>query len=59
VGCVQKFLETDADYLIVLEDDLKIVDDFSILVKDILNYLYNHKELDWYLINIGAKKKVI
>lgn len=57
VGCVQKFLETDADYLIVLEDDLEIADDFSILVKDILNYLYNRKDLDWYLINIGAKKR--
>ena len=57
VGCVQKFLETDADYLIVLEDDLKIVEDFANTVKDILNYLNQHKELDWYLINLGAKKR--
>ena len=57
VGCVQKFLETDADYLIVLEDDLKIVEDFANTVKDILDYLDQHKELDWYLINLGAKKR--
>ena len=57
VGCVQRFLETDADYLIVLEDDLKIVEDFANTVKDILDYLDQHKELDWYLINLGAKKR--
>ena len=47
VGCVQRFLETDADYLIVLEDDLKIVEDFANTVKDILDYLDQHKELDF------------
>ena len=57
VGCVQRFLETDADYLIVLEDDLKIVEDFANTVKYILDYLDQHKELDWYLINLGAKKR--
>lgn len=55
-GCVQKFLETDADYLIVLEDDLKMVDDFKVTIDGILAYLDEHKELDWYVANLAAKK---
>ena len=55
--CAQKFLETDADMLVVLEDDLKLSDDFATTVNGILKYLYNHPELDWYLVNIAAKKK--
>lgn len=57
VGCVEKFLKTDADYLVVLEDDLEIVKDFASTVNTLLDYLDQHKELDWYLINLGAKKK--
>lgn len=57
IGCVQKFLETDADYLVVLEDDMELVDDFSVVIKEIVSYLDHHTELDWYVINIGAKKR--
>lgn len=56
-GCAQKFLQSDADYLVVLEDDMKITDDFKTSVDQILNYLDAHKEFDWYLINLAAKKK--
>lgn len=56
-GCVEKFLTTDADYLVVLEDDMKINQDFKAKLGAVLEYLDRHKELDWYLINIAAKKK--
>ena len=56
-GCAEKFLTTDADYLVVLEDDLKINNNFKIKIDSIIKYLHQHKDLNWYLINIAAKKK--
>lgn len=56
-GCVEKFLTTDADYLVVLEDDMRITEDFAKQVNSLLNHLDTHKDIDWYLINIAAKKK--
>ena len=56
-GCAEKFLSTDADYLVVLEDDMKINQDFKDKLDGVIEYLDQHKELDWYLINIAAKKK--
>lgn len=56
-GCVEKFLTTDADYLVVLEDDMKIDANFHEQLQATLNYLDEHKNLDWYLVNIAAKKK--
>lgn len=55
--CAEKFLATDADYLVVLEDDLKINSDFKIKIDSIIEYLHQHQDLNWYLINIAAKKK--
>ncbi|KAF1015353.1 MAG: hypothetical protein GAK29_04592 [Acinetobacter bereziniae] len=56
-GCAEKFLKSDADYLVVLEDDMKITSDFKKSMDQILSYLDQHKSLDWYLINLAAKKK--
>ena len=56
-GCVEKFLETDADYLVVLEDDIKLTTNFSRTLNEILDFLENQKTMSWYLINIGAKKR--
>lgn len=56
-GCVEKFLSTDADYLLVLEDDMQISSDFADQTQQLLTYLDEHKSLDWYLVNIAAKKK--
>lgn len=56
-GCAKKFMNTDADYLVVLEDDMKIDDDFHKQLKETLEYLDQNKSLDWYLVNIAAKKK--
>ena len=57
LGCVEKFLTTDADYLVVVEDDMQISSDFSEKMNFILKYLDEHKSLDWYLVNIASKKK--
>lgn len=56
-GCAEKFLETDADYLVVLEDDIQVLPNFKQNLDSLLNYLDLHKELDWYLVNMAAKKK--
>lgn len=56
-GCAEKFLETDADYLVVLEDDIDVLPNFKQNLDSLLNYLDQHKELDWYVVNIAAKKK--
>ena len=56
-GCVKKFLETDADYLVILEDDIQVLPEFKQNLDALLNYLDGHKELDWYVVNIAAKKK--
>ncbi|KAF7276595.1 hypothetical protein GWI33_010046, partial [Rhynchophorus ferrugineus] len=56
-GCVEKFLQSDADYLVVLEDDMQISQNFASVIQETLTYLHQHIEIDWYLINIAAKKK--
>lgn len=56
-GCAEKFLETDADYLVVLEDDIQVLPNFKANIDALLNYLHEKKELDWYVVNIAAKKK--
>ncbi len=57
--CVSTFLESDADYLIVLEDDMQLSDDFKAVTTQLLDFLYTNKDLEWYLINIAANKKKI
>lgn len=57
LGCVEKFLTSNEDYLVVLEDDMTICEDFKIKIDDMLIYLSTEYQPDWYLINIGAKKK--
>ena len=57
LGCIEKFLKTDADYLVVLEDDIQIIDDqFKATIDEMLGWLYQHPEIDWYAMNLGAKK---
>ncbi|MEB6667788.1 glycosyltransferase family 25 protein [Acinetobacter vivianii] len=56
-GCVEKFLETDADYLVVLEDDIHVLPNFKNNLQSLLDYLDQDKTLDWYVVNLAAKKK--
>lgn len=55
--CVSTFLESDADYLIVLEDDMQLSHDFKTVTTQLLDFLYANKDLEWFLINIAANKK--
>ena len=58
-NCALKFLESDADYLIVLEDDIQLSADFKTVTSQVLDFLHNDSNLDWYLVNIAAKKKKV
>lgn len=55
--CAKKFLATDADYLVVLEDDMQMSANFKPIIDEVLDYLFTHQDIDWYLVNIAAKKK--
>lgn len=55
--CVERFLQTDADFLVVLEDDMTLTADFKIIVTETLNFLYANPENSWHLINLASKKK--
>lgn len=55
--CVQRFLQSDADVLIVLEDDLRLTVDFQTVMPQLLDFLDNNPALEWYLINIASNKK--
>lgn len=53
--CVERFLETDADYAIVIEDDLKIQKNFEIFLREIVPSLPR----GWHVINFGNEKNKI
>lgn len=56
-NCAVSFLQTDADLLVVLEDDMQLSSDFQAITSQLLDFLYTHSDLEWYLVNIAAKKK--
>ena len=56
-NCVVKFLQTDADFLVVLEDDMQLSSDFKTITNQLLDFLYTNSDLEWHLVNIAAKKK--
>lgn len=59
LDCAKRFLATDADYAVVLEDDMTIAaSDARQVIHDVLTYLES-QHFEWYLINIGALKRKI
>ncbi|OTG67700.1 glycosyltransferase family 25 protein [Acinetobacter silvestris] len=56
IGCLEKFLMTDSDYLIVVEDDIRLLDGFKVTVDAMLEWLHQNPDVDWYAMNLGAKK---
>lgn len=56
INCVKAFLQTDADYAIVLEDDMTPTENLKQKIDELLHKLDNQS---WYLINIGALKRKI
>ncbi len=55
VSCVERFLASDADYAIVLEDDMTAPTELLKVSMDILQHLES-QSINWYLMNIGANK---
>lgn len=58
LDCARRFLETDAPYCIVLEDDMQLAPGFSSGVQQVLDWLDTHPA-DWDLVNIGANRHKI
>lgn len=59
LDCARRFLATDADYAVVLEDDMTIAaSDAKKVILDALTWLQTQR-FEWYLINIGALKRKI
>lgn len=56
-NCALEFLKTDADFLIVLEDDMEISSEFKSVIEQLIAFLSHKNTLEWHLINIAAKKK--
>lgn len=52
VGCIQKFLSSDADYLVVLEDDMKLANNYKKTLDQVLDFLNSNKKIDWNLIKV-------
>lgn len=56
LNCVKEFLKSDADFAVVLEDDMKPSQDLTRKINLLISGL---KDKNWHLINIGATKHKI
>ena len=56
LNCAKKFLESNAPYALVLEDDVKINCNLKKIVESFLQWAEKEKHQNWDLINIGAKE---
>ena len=58
LDCAQRFLASDADYAIVLEDDMHIKSDALEVIQQSIGWLKAHN-LSWYLMHIASEKRKI
>lgn len=58
LNAAKAFLASDADYAIVLEDDMQLNTDIMPVLRDYLIHLTT-QSIDWHLMNIGVKKHKI
>lgn len=56
LNCVKEFLKSDADFVVVLEDDMQPTDNLSSKINALIEGITNK---NWHLINIGANKRKI
>lgn len=56
VNCAKTFLESDADYAVILEDDMIPTENLMSKIEQMLEKL---RDQTWFLINIGALKRKI
>ena len=54
--CLESFLASDSDYVVVLEDDLEIISNLQLLVQESLVWM-KAQHVEWYLLNIGRQKR--
>lgn len=57
-NCAQRFLDSDADYAVVLEDDMQLNAGAFEIISKALSWLEANK-LNWHLMNIGAPNQKI
>ncbi|WP_435337012.1 glycosyltransferase family 25 protein [Acinetobacter sp. LH3_13] len=63
IGCylshkkaLETFVNSDADYGLILEDDLKLNEDFNLILKKSLSIIQK-QNINWAVINVAANKK--
>lgn len=56
LNCAKEFLKSDADFVVVLEDDMEPSQDLARKINRLLDGL---KDKEWLLLNIGATKRKI
>ena len=58
LDCARRFLDSDAQVCLVLEDDMKLHEGFGVGVEAVLDWLARSGE-DWDIVNIGANRHKI
>lgn len=58
VHCLEKFLASDADYLLVLEDDIHFLATLPNIIKNSLTYLFQTNQ-NWYVIHLSDQKNFL
>lgn len=58
LDCARRFLATEADYAVVLEDDLQITANALDIIKEVLTWL-ELQQSDWYLLHLAAERQKI
>lgn len=54
--CAQKFLDSDADVGIVIEDDIQFQNDFVAPIIEAVDWMTHHGHADWEVLNFGNQK---
>jgi len=57
--CVETFVRSDAEYALVMEDDLTMPLDFSTVFNDAIDWLARHYKGRWDMLNVGAKARKV
>ena len=58
LDCARRFLQTDAEICLVLEDDMKLQPGFSAGLQAVITWLTQNGE-EWDIVNIGANRHKI
>jgi len=56
LNCAKKFLESDAEIGIVIEDDIQFEANFAELITEAVDWMNNNGHADWEILNFGNQK---